>query len=468
MDVHELRRRAGASFFEIFEALAEGALATDKNARIVWINEKYQKFLGIPAKEKLVGRHIAEVIPGSQVPHVIKTGRPILLDVMEHHDRWCIVSRFPIFDEDDQILGAFGFVLYDNIDEVLPLLQKVRRLRDALATAESSLRGERRSRYSFAQFIGTTPAALDVKHRARAATRSEMSVVLTGETGTGKEILAQSIHSGSERAAANFVAVNVAAIPESMLEVEFFGAAPGAYTGIAKGGRVGKMELANGGTLFLDEVADMPLGLQAKLLRALQEREIEPLGANKIKKVDLRLISASSQNLEVLVKEGKFRADLYYRIAAFPIHIPPLRERREDIGAIAEAILDDISRRDGLGGVSLSTHALEYLKYHDWPGNVRELRNCLERAVVEAGGGDLDAGAIQTMLPNSRPPILPVVTGQADSAVKLPMLSAAVAELETSLMRSALSRAGNDKAQAAQLLGMPRSTFYHKAKEYGL
>jgi len=465
LDPHDLRRRAGNSFFEIFESLAEGALATDRDARIVWINEKYQKFLGIPLTENLVGRHVSKVIPGSQVPHVLKTGRPILLDVMEHMGRWCVVSRFPLVDEAGAIIGAFGFVLYENLDEVLPLLQKIRRLREALATAETSLKLERRSRYSFAQFIGTSAAALEVKRKARAASRSDLSVALIGETGTGKEVLAQSIHASSQRAAGNFVAVNVAAIPESMLEVEFFGAAPGAYTGIAKNGRVGKMELADGGTLFLDEVGDMPVGLQTKLLRALQEREIEPLGANKVKQIDLRVICASSQNLEALVKEGRFRADLYYRIAAFPIPVPPLRERRDDIGAIAETILEEIARRDSWGAISISSSGLAYLRQHDWPGNVRELRNCLERAVVDAGGSDLDAAAIRGVLPST---IAIVPDELIDEITELPALEDAVAELETNLMRRALAQAGNDKSLAAQLLKMPRSTFYHKVKEYRL
>lgn len=463
-DVHELRRRAGNSFFEIFEELAEGALATDKNARIVWINRKYQRFLNIPDEEDLIGCYIADVIPTSQIPYVLDTGRPILLDIMEYDQRWCIVSRFPLFDDAGEIIGAFGFVLYDNIDDVLPLFQKVRRLRSALAKAESSLKSERRARYSFGQFIGTTPGALEVKRKARAAARGGLAVVLTGETGTGKEILAQSIHAGSDRAAASFVAINVAAVPESLLEAEFFGAAPGAYTGLGKGGRIGKMQLADGGTLFLDEVADMPLNLQTKLLRVLQEREIEPLGGNAIKKVDLRLICATSQDLEQLVREGKFRADLYYRIATYSIHVSPLRERLDDLGAIAESIVEEIAHRDGWGSINISAEGLEYLTRHSWPGNVRELRNCLERAVVESGGADLELAQLKAALP--RPTIIERSAGTGES--DLPPLASAVATLESTLMRRALALSENDKTIAANLLRMPRSTFYHKMKEHNL
>lgn len=464
LDVHELRRRAGSTFFETFEDMAEGALATDRDARIVWINRKYQRFLGIPADRDLVGRPIADVIPNSQIPYVLDTGRPILLDIMEYKHRWCIVSRFPLFGDDGAIVGAFGFVLYDNIDNVLPLFEKVRRLRAALAKAESNLKSERRSRYSFRQFIGTTPGALEIKRKARAAARSEVPVVLTGETGTGKEILAQSIHASSDRAAANFVAVNVAAIPESLLEAEFFGAAPGAYTGLGKNGRIGKMYLADGGTLFLDEVADMPVNLQTKLLRALQEREIEPLGGNVVTKIDLRLICATSRDLGQLVREGRFRADLYYRIATFPIHVPPLRERLNDIGAIAESIVEEIARRDGRGSINISADGLAYLKRHSWPGNVRELMNCLERALVESGWADLDVAQLKAALPD---PALSEGSPNAEEG-ELPPLASAVAELEATLMRRALSMAGNDKSTAASLLKMPRSTFYAKLKAYDL
>ncbi|MBE2276308.1 MAG: sigma 54-interacting transcriptional regulator [Rhodobacteraceae bacterium] len=465
LDILDLRNRAQSSFFEIFEELAEGAIATDSASRIVWINAKYQKFLGIPASRNLVGRPIAEVIPGSLIPRVLDTGRPILLDLMEYDDRWCIVSRFPLFDTAGTIIGAFGFVLYDNLNEILPLMNKVRRLRTALSKAESNLRnGERRSRYSISQFIGTTPGVLEVKRQARAAALSNLPVVITGETGTGKEILAQAIHAASDRATGNFVAVNVAAIPEALLEVEFFGAAPGAYTGLGKQGRIGKMQLADGGTLFLDEVADMPPAIQTKLLRALQEREIEPLGGNAVVRIDVRVISATSRDLAALVETGQFRADLSYRLNTYPIRIPPLRERHEDIGALAEHMLEEIAARDGLRSISISPAAIRALQGHGWPGNVRELRNIVERIVLESGGKDIDLAGVRALLPQPAG-IDPPRTARP---IPLPRMAEALAALESDLMRAAMVQAGEDRARAAELLQMPRSTFYAKARQYGI
>ena len=192
---------------------------------------------------------------------------------------------------------------------------------------------------------------------------TDSTVLLLGETGTGKELMAQGIHAGSHRAAGPFVGVNIAAVPETLLEAEFFGVAPGAYTGADRKGRPGKFKLADGGTLFLDEIGDMPLALQAKLLRVLQEQEVEPLGSNKVEKLDTRVIAATSRDLAAMVEAGQFRADLYYRLNVLPIRLPPLRERLSDMDALADHLLDDIARRTGLAAPK-SLNAVAPL----WPG----------------------------------------------------------------------------------------------------
>ena len=211
---------------------------------------------------------------------------------------------------------------------------------------------------------------------------TESTVLLLGDTGTGKELLAHGIHAASRRAARSFVGVNIAAVPDTLLEAEFFGVAPGAYTGADRKGRDGKFKLADGGTLFLDEIGDMPLALQAKLLRVLQEQELEPLGSNQVQKVDVRVIAATSRDLAAMVAGGSFRADLYYRLNVLPIRLPALRERLSDIEALAEALLEDIARRSGLAAKGLSADALDRLATRDWPGNIRELRNVLEQSAL--------------------------------------------------------------------------------------
>ena len=234
-----------------------------------------------------------------------------------------------------------------------------------------------------------------MKRQARRAAQLESPVLLLGETGTGKELLAHAIHGGSARANQPLVTVNVAAIPDTLLEVEFFGAAPGAYTGADRKGRVGKFELANGGTLFLDEIGDMPLPLQGKLLRVLQDKEFEPLGSNRIVRADVRIIAATSADLPALVAAGRFRADLFYRLNVLTIHAPPLRERASDIEALAYAMLEDLSTQARGGShFELQDDALRLLCSYAWPGNVRELRNTLERAVMLSDSERIDARAL--------------------------------------------------------------------------
>src|SRR5204862_1408177 len=194
-------------------------------------------------------------------------------------------------------------------------------------------------------FVGSSPAAVEVKRQARRAGMSSSPVLLLGETGTGKELLAHAIHAGSSRASGPLVSVNIAAIPDTLLEAEFFGVAPGAYTGADRKGRDGKFKLADGGTLFLDEIGDMPLALQTKLLRVLQEQEVEPLGSNQVVRVDVRIIAATSRDLPAMVADGRFRADLFYRLNVLPIRLPALRERMADLEALIEALADDIARR---------------------------------------------------------------------------------------------------------------------------
>ena len=251
--------------------------------------------------------------------------------------------------------------------------------------------------------------------------------------------------------------VNVAAIPDNLLEAEFFGVAPGAYTGADRRTREGKFQLANGGTLFLDEVGDMPLPLQAKLLRALQEGEIEPLGSNKVVSVDVRVIAATSRNLEVMISEGTFRSDLYYRLNVLEIPIPPLRDRLADLGVLCEALLEEICEGLELRG-EITDAGVSALGSYDWPGNIRELRNVLERAMTMGEeGGLLDADAIFKVLPRAgtRP-----VSSLAPQPVR--PLSQTLAEAEAQAIEEALVASRGNRTRAAKLLGISRSVLYEK------
>jgi transcriptional regulator with PAS, ATPase and Fis domain len=248
----------------------------DRDARIVWMNEQYPRHLGFSDPAEAIGKPVEDVIPNSQMRSVVTSGRPIMLDIMEFGSESFVVMRLPVRDETGEIIGGFGVVVFDDPRQLAPIVSRFQNLRHELADTRRKLDEARRTKYTFTSFVGASPACLAVKDQARRAARASSPVLILGETGTGKELLAQAIHSASPRAASPFVAVNIAAIPETLLESEFFGVAPGAYTGADRKGRSGKFELAQGGTLFLDEIGDMSPALQAKLLRACRRRRSKP------------------------------------------------------------------------------------------------------------------------------------------------------------------------------------------------
>jgi transcriptional regulator with PAS, ATPase and Fis domain len=285
--------------------------------------------------------------------------------------------------------------------------------------------------------------------------------LLRGETGTGKELLAHAIHNTSPRAHKPFVSVNTAAIPETLLEAEFFGTAPGAFTGADRRGRQGKLHLAEGGTLFLDEIGDMPLPLQSKLLRVLQEKEYEPVGSNQMIKSNVRLIAATSTDLEAAIKRGEFRADLYYRLSVLPIEVPPLRERLDDIPALTEAILEDLRSQHELQPAALST-----LSRHAWPGNIRELRNVLERAALLSDDLQLGAQEIGAAI-GTLVPVQPTGDETLPTCVE-ETYSQARQRFDRELIQAKLAQCSGNVVLAARQLGLGRSTLYKKMAALGI
>ncbi|GAA0563903.1 sigma-54 interaction domain-containing protein [Halomonas salifodinae] len=447
--------------FPIFEQASAGAISVDVDSRITWINDSYCRLLEISDPQAVIGRPVAQIIPHTRMPEVIRSGRPILLDIMEAHDQQLVVMRLPVHDEaSGRVIGAVAFILYDDLQPLTPMVSKYRRLQRDLAAAKRAL-AKRGARYEMADFVGASPEVLEVKRRARLAAARQTPILLLGETGTGKEVLAQAIHAASPRAGAPLVAVNVAAVPESLLEAEFFGVAPGAYTGADKRARQGKFQLADGGTLFLDEVGDMPLALQAKLLRAIQEGEVEPLGSNEVQPVDVRLIAATSRDLEAMVAEGRFRSDLYYRLNVLTIRLPALREHPADMGILCEALLEKLALESGEPRAEITPDAVALLAAQPWPGNIRELRNALEQTLaLNEACSVIDAATLT--------PALPHPCGEAPATPPLRPLAEAVAEAERQAIRQALAACGGNRSRAARLLGIPRSVLYTKLAKLSL
>ncbi len=447
--------------FSLLRDFFEGAIIVDADTHITWMDARYRELLKLNPSFDPIGLPVEDVIPHSLLRRVVETGRPILLDIMNFNERQFVVCRIPLKDASGAVEGAIGFVFYDNVDYLAPILDKFETLHKQLTRAQAALTRERQTKYSLSSFVGQSEAVRELKAMVRRFALRDGAALILGETGTGKELLAHAIHQQSDRADGPFVAVNIAAVPEALLEAEFFGVAPGAYTGADKKPRKGKFELAHGGTLFLDEIGDMPPAIQAKFLRVLQEGEVEALGSNTVKKIDVRIIAATSQDLEAKVADKSFRADLYYRIAVLTVHVPPLRDRREDIALICEVLLEQTMRAADERGWVITPEAVALLQNHDWPGNVRELRNVLERAAALAPSEVLDGAVIsRAMPPGAARSMITSTIGQA--------MAHTIADTERQAIIDALATTGGQKSAAALRLGVSRSQFYEKLKRYNI
>ncbi|HJV63302.1 MAG TPA: sigma 54-interacting transcriptional regulator [Albitalea sp.] len=464
------------SVFKAFERASEGTLIVDRDARIVWISEKHARRFGLADPRQAQGRRVEEVIPNSRMREVVTSGQPILLDILDAPAKPLVVIRMPLKNEDGEVLGAVGFALFDEWASLAPLVSRFLGMQEELAAARKARPPARQAKYNFSNFVGVSQVALDLKRTARRAAATQSPVLLQGETGTGKELLAHAIHGASPRAHKPFVSLSMAAIPDALIEAELFGVAPGAYTGADRRDRQGKLQIAQGGTLFLDEIGDMPLPLQAKLLRVLQEKEYEPLGSNEVMRADVRIVAATSRSLPELVKNGEFRPDLYYRLDVLSIAVPPLRERIEDLELICESLLEGFAEAQPGEAHELHPEALALLARQRWPGNIRELRNVLERTIVLSDSSMLTAAGVQAALSSSI--AASATTGRStavghspamhETAAVMPARHAhAMGQYERALIERALAESPT-VAAAAKRLGIGRATLYRKMAAHHL
>jgi two-component system, NtrC family, response regulator AtoC len=356
--------------------------------------------------------------------------------------------------------GAWDFVSKPfQIDELLHALESALEQR-RLKSENAYLRAQLDERYRFEGLIGKSPAMKRLFQLLETIAATNSTILVTGETGTGKEVVARSIHQNSPRKSHRFVALNCSAIPETLLEAEIFGHVRGAFTG-AIGNREGRLEQAHRGTLFLDEVGTMSAALQMKLLRVLQEREFERVGDSKTIKVDVRVIAATNSDLIRMVGNGQFREDLYYRLNVIPVQIPPLRERRDDIPLLVQHFLEKF-RGGGSPTVTVSQEAMRRLMSYAWPGNVRQLENATERAVAFGGSrGQIEAADLPPEVAGAEPPSVTASLALPEEGVDL---DAFVANIERELIQRSLERTGGNKGQAAKLLNLKRTTLVEKLK----
>ena len=443
----------------IVNSIFDCIVVVNKNGYVTMMNDAYGEFLNTDPK-KAVGKHITDVIENTRMHIVAQTGKAEICDMQKIGEHNTVVTRIPIV-KDGEVTGAVGKMVFRDVKDLRVLARKLTSLQSELEYYKEELQKVQGGKYTIESIIGSGEKIQWLKMIALRAAKGQSTFLVTGESGTGKELFAQAIHYASNRRHGPFIKINCASIPENLLESELFGYEEGAFTGARKGGKPGKFELANGGTIFLDEIGDMSMPMQAKLLRVLQEREVERVGGTKTSSVDVRVIAATNQDLETMMSQGTFRQDLYYRLNIIALHIPPLRERREDLPELCEALLRKVNRTLQFDVDGVSREAMELLMQYDWPGNVRELENVLERSVnlMDEVGDILPEHLPPTM---RRPATKPALSNQEETKE----LAGIMEEAEKQAIYKALETAGGNRSQAAKILGIHRSGFYQKLSKY--
>jgi transcriptional regulator with PAS, ATPase and Fis domain len=440
----------------VLDCIHNGVMVTNREGRIIYFNTPYGQFLGVDPKEQ-IGKHCTEVIENTRMHVVAATGKPEINQTHFIKGQNMVVQRIPIRKE-GEIIGVFGQVMFKDVKDVGKLARKLSLLESKVELYERELISLRSTRYTLDSIVGESAAIRRLKTEALKAAGLNLPVLITGESGTGKELFAQALHNAGPRRLNPFVRINCAAIPRDLMESELFGYERGAFTGAGARGKPGKVELAHRGTLFLDEIGDLPLEMQPKLLRVLEEKEVERVGGTSPFRVDFRLIAAGNQDIEGMLKEGRFRKDLYYRLNVISLHIPPLRERPEDVPPLTRAVLTRLAEDYSLPSVEVTPEAMDLLAGHSWPGNARELANVLERIVSSIDGGVITAQDLPYPL---RKPI-------TRKTGRLMTLKDRQDTTEKAAIESALEATGGNKAQAARLLGVHRTLLYKKMKKYAI
>ncbi|MFH0996159.1 MAG: sigma 54-interacting transcriptional regulator [Pseudomonadota bacterium] len=441
----------------ILDAIHNGVIVTDPDGMITHFNKPYGTYLELDP-EAQIGRHCTEVLENTRMHIVAKTGIPEINQAHHLKGQDMVVQRIPI-KKDGRIIAVFGQVMFKHVSDVRKLAQRLSMLESQVALYEQELVKLRATRYTFESIIGVTHQIHSLKKEALRAAATHLPVLITGESGTGKELFAQAIHNAGNRRLKPFVRINCATIPRDLLESELFGYEKGAFTGASSMGKLGKFELAHQGTILLDEIGDLPLEMQPKLLRVLEEKEFERIGGTLPIKSDFRLIAATNQDLGAMINEGRFRKDLFYRLGVIPLHIPPLRERREDILPIAESILRQLALEAALPEIAIDSQAGRILQQYDWPGNVRELSNVLERTVASLEGAAIFPHHLPFFLQRQ-------IDGLFDGLSTSIKQVQSKAEIEAICF--ALKQSMGNKAKAARLLGIHRTLLYKKMQKYGL
>ncbi|QNG61889.1 sigma 54-interacting transcriptional regulator [Bacillus sp. PAMC26568] len=459
---------------EVVNLAAECMVVVDHEGIVVYLNTAYCEFLKVTPEES-IGKPVQDVIENSRMQIVAKNGQAEVASIHPINGSEMIANRYPLYVK-GQLVGAVGTVMFRNPQEWMDYSKKIQPIMEELNYYKTKFEKELFSKYHFGDLVGSSPKFLEAKKLAERVSDSQSAVLLLGASGTGKELFAHAIHQTSGRRLAPFMRINCASIPEHLFESEIFGYEEGSFTGAKKGGKKGKFELAHGGTIFLDEIGDLPMQMQSKLLRVLQEKEIERIGGRAPMQIDVRVIAATHRNLEKMVFDGEFREDLYYRLNVIKIEIPSLKDRKEDIVPISRILLKKLETKFHRYGLDLSEEVMIDLERHSWPGNIRELENVLERAVNVIDGQIIypdhlplylqQEGKSHSQAYSSHLLHTPLHRNKHQGPVK--PLKDIVAEAEKEAILQALTEAEGNKVNAAKLLGIGKTSFYDKCKGYNI
>lgn len=455
-------KRLKSTLESVVENLQDAIVVVNKHGIIQLMNKAYGEFLNIDTST-VVGKHVRDVIPNTRMHLVVQEGKAEVTEIQKIQDHNCIVTRIPII-KDGEIVGAIGHLIFKDVKDLRTLAGRISKLESELAYYKEELCKAYGGKYTFDNIIGNSDKMKWLREIAAKAAKGTSTVLILGESGTGKELFAHAVHNASRRGEGPFIKVNCAALPENLLEAELFGYEEGAFTGARKGGKPGKFELANGGTIFLDEIGEMTLAMQVKLLRVLQERELERLGGTKTTELDIRVIAATNRDLETMIEENRFRQDLYYRLNIFTLNIPPLRERLEDIPLLCKILLKKISSQVEHQVEGVTPEAMALLLQYNWPGNVRELENILERTVnLMDDATHIKPKHLPTMIKKGSKGGEPQVIEESPND-----LADIKEDAEKQAILRALTASGGNKSKAAKMLGIHRSGFYQKLQKYNI
>lgn len=444
----------------------EGVVVSDAEGRYVYVNNRWSAVTGY-SLDRIKGRYIHDVVKNTLVDEALRTrknisGPAVLLNAATGQEIPMYCS-YNLLYRDNELEGCLIYMIQISEKEALVAPPNVSALFDRLSEYLREFREIKDTKYTIHNIIGNSPEIVKLKEIINRSARSASTVLIEGETGTGKELVAHSIHTMSDRAILPFVKVNCAAIPGELLESEFFGYEVGTFTGANRNGKAGKFEMADNGSMFLDEINQLPPLLQPKFLRVLQEREVERIGSTRSIPIDVRIIAATNVSLERLANEGAFRRDLFYRLNVIRISIPPLRERKEDIPLIAENLLKRLNFQMQLQIPGISDEAMMHFINYDWPGNIRELQNVIERAMNYAWCEKLEWKHFEDYF-NRRedaPKICVKDVPKPSEGIKQKKK-----DLERITIMDALKRCGGNKAQASKVLGISRTSLYKKIRMY--